>query len=137
MTPRRLVVVGASLAGLRAVEGARRDGFAGTVTLIGAEEHLPYNRPPLSKACLEAGPGEVPDTTFRNEHTLRAELGADLRLGAPAAGLDTEARAVRVNGAPVPYDALVIATGAPPRPMPGTEGGTGVHSLRTADDAAA
>ncbi|MFI6937344.1 NAD(P)/FAD-dependent oxidoreductase [Streptomyces sp. NPDC050287] len=137
MTPRRLVVVGASLAGLRAVEGARRSGFAGTVTLIGAEEHLPYDRPPLSKAYLEAGPGEPPDTTFRTEHTLRTELGVELRLGASASGLDTEARAVLVDGAPVPYDALVIATGAAARTVPGTEGITGVHSLRTADDAAA
>lgn len=137
-TPQRLVVVGASLAGLRAVEGARANGFTGSITLIGAEDHLPYDRPPLSKACLAATPGGPPDTTFRSEDTLRGELGVDLRLGAPASGLDTESRAVLVDGgAPVPYDALVIATGAVARVLPGTEDLAGVHTLRTADDAAA
>jgi NADPH-dependent 2,4-dienoyl-CoA reductase/sulfur reductase-like enzyme len=137
-TPQRLVVVGASLAGLRAVEGARASGFSGSITLIGAEEHLPYDRPPLSKACLAATPDGLPDTTFRSEDTLRHELGVDLRLGAPASGLDTEGRAVLMeDGAPVPYDALVIATGAVARVLPGTEGLASVHALRTADDAVA
>lgn len=137
-TPQRLVVVGASLAGLRAVEGARASGFTGSITLIGAEDHLPYDRPPLSKACLAEAPGGPPDTTFRTEDTLRGELGVDLRLGARATGLDTEGGAVLVDcGAPVPYDALVIATGAVARVLPATEGLAGVHTLRTADDAAA
>ncbi|MDX2600338.1 FAD-dependent oxidoreductase [Streptomyces caniscabiei] len=134
----RLAVVGASLAGLRAVESARRSGFTGSVTLIGAEEHLPYNRPPLSKEYLAATPDGPPETTFRSEDTLRGELGVDLRLGAPATALDTEGRAVLVDGgAPVPYDALVIATGAVARVLPGTERLAGVHTLRTVDDAAA
>ena len=135
-TPQRLVVVGAALAGLRGVAGARASGFTGPVTLIGAEDHLPYDRPPLSKAYLAEAPGGPPDTTFRSEDTLRRELGVDLRLGARATGLDTESRTVLVDdGTPVPYDALVIATGA--RVLPGTEDLAGVHTLRTADDAAA
>lgn len=132
----RLVVVGASLAGLRAVEGARRSGFTGSITLIGAEEHLPYNRPPLSKAYLAATPSVPLNTTFRAEAALRDELGVDLRLGARATALDTDGRAVLVDaGDPVPYDALVIATGAVARVLPGTEQLAGVHTLRTVDDA--
>ncbi|MFF4260446.1 NAD(P)/FAD-dependent oxidoreductase [Streptomyces sp. NPDC001663] len=135
---RRLVVVGASLAGLRAVESARRSGFTGSVTLIGAEEHLPYNRPPLSKAYLAAEPAVPVGTTFRAEAALRDELGVELRLGAPATALDTEDRAVLVDGDDlVPYDALVIATGAVARVLPGTENLAGVHTLRTVDDAVA
>jgi NADPH-dependent 2,4-dienoyl-CoA reductase/sulfur reductase-like enzyme len=132
----RLVVVGASLAGLRAAEATRRAGFKGTVTLVGAEEHLPYDRPPLSKGFLDAGgPDRV--QPFRTEAGLRDELGVDLMLGAPAQGLDVEAREVAVGGRTVAYDALVIATGASPRSVPGIEGLARVHSLRTAEDAAA
>lgn len=129
-----LVVVGASLAGLRAVESARRHGFDGRIVLVGAEEHLPYDRPPLSKKFLDAdGAGQV--TPFRAESELRDELGVELRLGAGADGLDTVAREVSVDGAPIRYDALVIATGAAPRRFPGADGLRGVHSLRSAEDA--
>jgi NADPH-dependent 2,4-dienoyl-CoA reductase/sulfur reductase-like enzyme len=133
-----LVVVGASLAGLRAVEAARKSGYAGTITLIGAEEHLPYNRPPLSKGFLGV---EAPaDLAFRPEAALRDELGVDLRLGRCAVGLDTRARVVHLDGGDVPYSALVIATGAQARPLPGITGpGTapprGLCTLRTLDDA--
>lgn len=138
--PRRLVVVGASLAGLRAVEAARKTGFDGEIVLIGAEEHLPYDRPPLSKAFLAAAedggePAEVP--WFRTEEVLREELGVDVRLGSPATALDTDARTVTVGGEQVAYDALVIATGAHARTLPGTEGLDGVHPLRTLDDSLA
>ncbi|MFI6321015.1 NAD(P)/FAD-dependent oxidoreductase [Nonomuraea sp. NPDC050556] len=130
-----LVVVGASLAGLRAVEAARRYGFAGPITLVGAERHLPYDRPPLSKACLDLdGP---PDTTFRTEQLLRSELGVELALGEAATGLDTVGRKVLVGGREIGYDALVIATGATARTLPGTDGLPGVHTLRTLDDATA
>lgn len=134
MSTHRLVVVGASLAGLRAVEGARRAGFDGPVTLLGAEEHLPYDRPPLSKAFLDAD--EPPDTTYRS-HDQLSELGVDLRLGVPAAALDTAARVVVAGGHEIPYDGLVIATGAKARTLPGVEGLRGVHTLRTVDDARA
>ncbi|WP_158890865.1 NAD(P)/FAD-dependent oxidoreductase [Amycolatopsis anabasis] len=127
----RLVVVGASLAGLRAVEAARKAGFDGTITLIGAEPHLPYDRPPLSKAFLESV--EEPRVTqYRDEAKLRDELRIDLRLGTPASAVDTEARAVRVGEEAVRYDALVIATGAQARTLPGC-----ARPLRTVDDARA
>lgn len=129
-----LVVVGASLAGLRAVEAARRTGFSGPVTLIGVEDRAPYDRPPLSKAFLDGSVADVPP--FRTVDELRDDLGVELLLGNPADGLDTAAREVSVDGRPVPYDALVIATGATPRPFPGT-GLDGVHTLRTAGDASA
>src|SRR5438067_126640 len=130
---RNLVVVGASLAGLRAVEGARKAGFDGRITLVGAEEHLPYDRPPLSKSYLDDA--EPQATIFRSEEVLRDELGVDLRLGTPATGLDTAAKEVRVGDSGLSYDALVIATGAAARTLPG--GLNGVHTLRTLDDAVA
>ncbi|MEV4549000.1 NAD(P)/FAD-dependent oxidoreductase [Nonomuraea wenchangensis] len=133
MSGRRLVVVGASLAGLRAVEAARKSGFDGSVVLIGAEPHLPYDRPPLSKAFLD-GAG-LP--AFRTEEVLRDELGVRLVLGAPATALDTVARVVTAGEREFGYDALVIATGAAARTLPGTGGLTGVHTLRTRDDALA
>ncbi|MGY4101918.1 NAD(P)/FAD-dependent oxidoreductase [Nocardia sp. R16R-3T] len=139
MSQENLVVVGASLAGLRAVEAARKAGFEGSITLIGAEAHLPYDRPPLSKAYLEQLPdGEGPASTiFRDEDVLRGELGVELVLGAPATGLDTEGKRVLIGDRAVSYDALVIATGADARMLPGAEGLSGVHALRTLDDAIA
>lgn len=138
MTSEHLVVVGASLAGLRAIEAARKLGFDGKITLIGAEPHLPYDRPPLSKAYLDAieDGGEPESTVFRTEDMLRDELGVELVLGAPATGLDTVSRIVTVKGGlQVPYDALVIATGAHARRLPGTDHLKGVYTLRTLDDA--
>ncbi|WP_183097277.1 NAD(P)/FAD-dependent oxidoreductase [Nocardioides pelophilus] len=137
--PRRLVVVGASLAGLRAVEAARKAGFDGEIVLVGAEPHLPYDRPPLSKAFLDravAGEGLAPPPYFRTAETM-CELGVELRLGVPASGLDTDRRVVLVGDEEVAYDALVIATGAQPRMLPGVEGLAGVHALRTLDDSIA
>ncbi|MCW2607011.1 MAG: pyridine nucleotide-disulfide oxidoreductase, partial [Frankiales bacterium] len=132
-----LVVVGASLAGLRAVEAARRGGHAGEVVLVGAEEHLPYDRPPLSKACLAPGDEVVPH--LLDEEAL-TELGVRLRLGAPAGGLDLAAREVLVGGERLHYGALVVATGAHARALPASLPGhdlPGVHVLRTLDDARA
>jgi NADPH-dependent 2,4-dienoyl-CoA reductase/sulfur reductase-like enzyme len=134
MPSEHLVVVGASLAGLRAVESARRGGFGGTITLIGAEEHVPYDRPPLSKDFLTAE--DAPSATIlREEAMLRDELGINLRLGTRATGLDTGGRTVLTEDGPVGYTSLVIATGASPRTLPGTEHLAGVHVLRTIDDA--
>ncbi|UAK39390.1 FAD-dependent oxidoreductase [Gordonia bronchialis] len=137
MAIEKLVVVGASLAGLRAVEAARKAGFDGSITLIGAEEHLPYDRPPLSKAFLEPGDETVDSPYFRSEELLRDELGVTLELGRPARGLDVESRSVLVGDDRIPYDALIIATGSTPRMIPGTEEMAGVHALRTLDDAIA
>lgn len=139
MTADRFVVVGASLAGLRAVESARKAGYTGAITLIGAEQHLPYDRPPLSKAYLD-GPdsGTPPESpTFRTEEILRDELGVDLMLGSPATGLDTERKQVRVGDRAVDYDTAVLATGATARQLPSVPELAGVHTLRTLDDAMA
>ncbi|SFW75943.1 NAD(P)/FAD-dependent oxidoreductase [Amycolatopsis australiensis] len=125
-----LVVAGASLAGLRAVESARRTGYRGRIVLVGAEEHLPYDRPPLSKALLDPD-GPRAAEPFHAEGVLRDELGVELMLGAPAENLDTAAREVVVAGKAVPYRALVIATGATARRLPGA------RTLRTAEDAVA
>lgn len=131
-----LVVVGASLAGLRAAEAARAAGHEGPVTLVGAEAHLPYDRPPLSKQLLApGGPADV--APYRTRAQL-AELGVTLRLGAAATALDTAAQEVVVDGTPLRYDALVVATGATPRTLACARSRPrGVHTLRTRDDALA
>ncbi len=129
-----LVVVGASLAGLRAVEAVRNDGFEGTVTLVGAEEHLPYDRPPLSKDHL--ADDEPGDSTYREQEKLD-EIQVDLVLGAPATALDVDARRVTVGDREIGYDGLVIATGAHARELPASVVApdlAGVVTLRTRDD---
>lgn len=128
------MVVGASLAGLRAVEGARKAGWSGRVVLVGAEDHLPYDRPPLSKAFLGGGP-EPEAPSYRSPDELAA-LGVELRLGTPATGLDVAAREVVLGEERLPYAALVLATGAAARRLPG-QAPEGVHALRTLDDARA
>lgn len=127
-----LVVVGASLAGLRAAEAGRRAGFAGRITLVGDEPHLPYDRPPLSKACLETD--DAPDVTYEPARHF-AEWGIDLRLGVRATAVDPEARLIAVGDTELAYDSLVIATGSRARTLQDTEGLAGVHVLRTLDDA--
>lgn len=129
-----LVVVGASLAGLRAVEAVRNDGFTGSITLVGAEEHLPYDRPPLSKEHL--GDDDPRDPTYREQEKL-TELDVELVLGAPAEELDVENRTVTVGGRGIEYSGLVVATGADARPLPASVCApdlAGVVTLRTLDD---
>jgi NADPH-dependent 2,4-dienoyl-CoA reductase/sulfur reductase-like enzyme len=136
----RFVVVGASLAGLRAAQTARKSGYDGPLTLVGGEVHLPYDRPPLSKAYLEAGADGPEDPTYRTDEELRAELGdkAELRLNTWATGLDPERRVVSLSdGTELEYGSVVIATGAKARTLPGAEKLAGVHTLRTLDDAVA
>ena len=129
-----LIVVGASLAGLRAVEAARRFGYPGPITLIGDEPHPPYDRPPLSKAFLAAG--DSMDPTFRSALRL-AEAGVDLRLGQPASAVDTATKRVAVDGEWLDYSGLIIATGASARRLPDLGSLAGIHQLRTREDAAA
>ncbi|MPY49998.1 NAD(P)/FAD-dependent oxidoreductase [Streptomyces acidicola] len=127
---RRIVVVGASAAGLAAVETLRREGYDGTLTLIGDEPHAPYDRPPLSKQLL-AGEWSPERLALRHSADLGA-LDLDLRLGIAATGLDVPGRRLRLaDGSTVPYDGLVVATGVRPRRLPGE----GAHVLRTLDDA--
>lgn len=129
---RRIVVVGAGLAGLRAGQELRRQGFEGEVTIVGDEEHLPYNRPPLSKQVL-AGEMEPQECTLP-----RDDLDATWLLGRPAAGLDTGGRAVHLSdGQALPYDGLVIATGRRAREWPNLPNLAGFHRLRGLDDAIA
>jgi 3-phenylpropionate/trans-cinnamate dioxygenase ferredoxin reductase component len=129
----RVVIVGASAAGLTVAEALRRRGYDGKLTLIGDEPHAPYDRPPLSKQIL-AGTWEPDKVRLRSDAALD-ELGAGLVLGHAAVGLDAARRQVLVAGrAAVGYDALVIATGVSPRRLPGMDL-AGVHLLRTLDDA--
>jgi len=131
--PRAVTIVGASLAGLNAGEALRREGFDGRVTLIGAENHLPYDRPPLSKQVL-AGDWEPERAALTDPEELE-EDGIEVRLGVRATALDLAARELTLHtGETVEFDGLVIATGARCRTMPGTEGISGVHVLRSLDD---
>jgi 3-phenylpropionate/trans-cinnamate dioxygenase ferredoxin reductase subunit len=130
-----VVVVGGSLAGLRAAEELRHRGFDGRLTVVGDEEHRPYDRPPLSKQVL-AGSWDLDriELTVGGEGGLDG-LDVDWRLGTRATGLDPAGRRVTLaGGEDVPYDGLVIATGARPRALPGTGQLAGVHTLRTLDD---
>jgi NADPH-dependent 2,4-dienoyl-CoA reductase/sulfur reductase-like enzyme len=132
----RIVVVGASLAGLRAAEALRWGGFTGTLVLVGAEEHLPYDRPPLSKQVL-AGNWDADRVWLRKPDDYEP-LGLDLRLGQQATDLDVAGREVVLHGGErLPYDAAILATGAAPRRLPGTPQLDGVVELRTLDDALA
>jgi NADPH-dependent 2,4-dienoyl-CoA reductase/sulfur reductase-like enzyme len=129
----RVVIVGASAAGLSTAEALRRAGHQGSVTLIGDEPHLPYDRPPLSKQLLK---GEwQPERMFLRPSADIDALGLDLRLGLAATGLDLAEQTVELaDGTRVAYDHLVVATGVRPRRLPGNEDVAGVHVLRTLDD---
>ena len=129
----RIVVVGASLAGLRACESLRMAGYSGTITLIGAERHEPYDRPPLSKALLK-GEWEPDRIRLRKPDDL-AGLDLDMRLGVVANGLDVAARTVSIEGGEsVAGDGVIIATGSVPRRLPNQPDLDGVTVLRTLDD---
>jgi NADPH-dependent 2,4-dienoyl-CoA reductase/sulfur reductase-like enzyme len=131
-----VAIVGASLAGLRAAETLRAEGHTGTVVLIGAEPHLPYDRPPLSKQFL-AGTWSLDRVLLRPSEKITA-LGLDLRLGHRAGRLDVEGHTLEIDdGTTVRYDGLVLATGAQPRPLPGAGELPGVHVLRTLEDSIA
>ena len=131
-----IAVVGASLAGLRAVEALRREGYEGRLALVGAEAHLPYDRPPLSKEILQ-GKWDVERTPLRMEQSYD-ELELDLRLGRRALALDPAGRRLELDdGSSLGFDGLVIATGAAPRALPGAPPLDGVYVLRTLEDAVA
>ena len=131
-----VVVVGAGLGGLRCAEALRAGGFAGSLTLVGEESRLPYDRPPLTKQLL-AGTWDEARVTLVTADAL-ATLGIDLVAGATATSLDVAGRAVRLaDGRVLAGDAVVLATGAQPRWLPGTEGAPGVHVIRTMDQSLA
>lgn len=126
MAMERVVIAGAGLAGARTAEALRTRGFTGAVTLLGAERHPPYDRPPLSKAVLA---GEQDDSTLATDWSA---LGVDLATGVRASRLDTAG--LHTTDGVHTFDHLVIATGATPRRLPG-DGPQ--HTLRTATDARA
>jgi 3-phenylpropionate/trans-cinnamate dioxygenase ferredoxin reductase subunit len=129
-----VVIAGASAAGLSVAETLRRDGFDGRITLLGEEDLLPYDRPPLSKEIL-AGTWSEDKLPLRDSDKIAA-LDLDLRLGVRADAVDTASRSVALSdGSQAQYHHLVIATGVRPRRLPGTDGLAGVHVLRTLDDA--
>ncbi|MEU1620161.1 FAD-dependent oxidoreductase [Streptomyces sp. NPDC005722] len=131
---RTVLVVGASLAGLSAARALRARGFDGRLVVVGEEPHRPYDRPPLSKEFL-AGRAEEPALVLEADGE---DLGAEWLLGARAVTLDPGARGVRLaDGRSVTADGVVIATGAAARTLPGAAAGSGVHTLRTLDDARA
>ena len=123
-------MVGASLAGTRAAETLRAEGFTGELVVVGDEAHAPYDRPPLSKEVLTAA--DEPDVGLR----AASGLDARLELGVAATGLDLgECRVALADGRSLPFDGLVVASGCAARTLPGTEGFERVRTLRTLDDA--
>ncbi|MFF4773647.1 NAD(P)/FAD-dependent oxidoreductase [Microtetraspora fusca] len=130
-------IVGAGLAGAKAAQTLREEGFTGEIVLIGAEQERPYERPPLSKGYLQ-GATEVAKV-YVHEPGWYAEHDVRLLLGVAATAVDPVAHEVHLaNGRRQPYDKLLLATGATPRPLP-VEGADleGVHYLRTLADSQA
>ncbi len=128
----RIVAVGGGVASAAAIAELRSEGFDGDITLVSAEDTVPYERPPLSKEFLLGRSGSVPvkDPSWYQQNAV------ELLLGVRATGLDLAARTVHLSGGSVlPYDQLLLATGVRPRVLPGIDG-EGVCYLRTVQDAA-
>ncbi|MCT9142979.1 NAD(P)/FAD-dependent oxidoreductase [Streptomyces violarus] len=132
---RTVTIVGASLSGLYAARELRAQGYDGRLVIVGDEPHHPYDRPPLSKDFLTGRADETQLALTDTEETT--ELGAEWILGIRARALDARSRTVLLeDGRTVSTDGVVIATGASARRLPG-DTLTGVHTLRTLDDARA
>ena len=128
---REIVIVGASLAGLRTAQALRRRGYDGVLTLVGREIHPPYDRPPLTKSALVHGPTleglTLPGTSA---------LGARWLRGRTAVGVDIAARRLHLDtGEELSFDGLVIASGAGARRLRTSDVGAAVHHVRTFEDA--
>ena len=129
-----IIVAGAGQAGSTLAETLRSEGFAGRLTLVGAEPVPPYQRPPLSKGYLL---GDVSrERLFLRPGDFYAEHDIDLRLGQPACDIDTVARTLRIGDETLRYDALALTTGLEPRNLPEDMGGSlgNVYSVRTLAD---
>ncbi|MFC7310310.1 NAD(P)/FAD-dependent oxidoreductase [Streptomyces monticola] len=146
MSAGRVAVVGASAAGLAAAEALRRHGWQGELSLIGAEPHLPYDRPPLSKQVLSGA--WAPERTWLRTREQLDSLGMDVRLGVSVAEMDSGARSVAdretgvrhltlSDGSGLDCAGVIAATGLLARAFPGAEGIAGVRGLRCMDDAMA
>ena len=129
-----IVVIGASLAGLRAAEALRAEGFDGTIRMVGGEDRLPYDRPPLSKQIL-AGDWQ-PDRLVLQPDPI-ADLDVELHLATWATGLDPGRKTVTTTDGDLAFDGCVLATGSTVRTLPGQPDLAGIHTLRTVDDALA
>jgi 3-phenylpropionate/trans-cinnamate dioxygenase ferredoxin reductase subunit len=130
---RRIVVVGNGIAGLTACDSLRTAGFDGELTVVGAEPHQPYSRPALSKAMLHGGEESMTPHQLPAPGHQATEL-----LGVSVTGLDADARLLTLDdGGQLPYDGLVIASGARPKRLVGDTAGQsrGIYTLRTIEDA--
>ena len=131
-----IVIVGSSLAGLRAAETLRQEKFDGRIVMIGAEDRAPYDRPPLSKKVL-SGEWDADRVTLRKPDDL-ATLNLDWKLGSPAVDVNTSERTVTLaSGETIAFDGLIIATGGIVKRLPNQPSWRGVHTLRTLDDSLA
>ena len=127
-----MIIIGAGECGTRAALALHQAGYDGPVTLLGAEPHAPYERPPLSKETLTA---ERPAPKAIGGAERLAEAGIDFRPSCRVRGIDRAAGRVLLDGEALSYHRLLLATGARPRPLPGADGPT-VATLRSLDDAA-
>jgi NADPH-dependent 2,4-dienoyl-CoA reductase/sulfur reductase-like enzyme len=129
----RVVIVGASLAGVRTAEALRAAGYQGSLMIVGGEAHLPYDRPPLSKGFLE-GKRTEEQLTLSPSNPSFSHLDAELRLGAPIVSSSFATGALQdAHGSTIEFDGLVIATGARLRRLDAAP--PGAFGLRTLDDA--
>jgi 3-phenylpropionate/trans-cinnamate dioxygenase ferredoxin reductase subunit len=128
-----LLIVGASLAGLTCAQSLRAEGYTKKITLIGAEKHLPYNRPPLSKQVL-SGKWQAAQTNIDSPEKFE-ELQLDFLIGEDALELNIASKEVRTSKRSLSFEDLIIATGASVRTLPSKENMSRVHVLRTLDDA--
>jgi 3-phenylpropionate/trans-cinnamate dioxygenase ferredoxin reductase component len=128
------VIVGAGLAGGKAAEALREQGYDGRLTLIGSEQHRPYERPPLSKAYLARS--EPLEKAYVHPAGWYAEHDVDLRTGSTVTAIDRDGHRIRLaDGTELGYRKLLLATGSSPRmlPLPGLDAAN-VYTLRTATD---
>ncbi|WP_329059198.1 NAD(P)/FAD-dependent oxidoreductase [Amycolatopsis sp. NBC_01480] len=130
MTSPTFLIIGAGLAGAKAAEALRDKGFDGEITIVGDEDHLPYDRPPLSKDYLAGNAAR--DSLYVHDATWYAEQRIELRPGVRATAIDRASHRVWLSdGGGLGYDKLLLATGARPRTLPGA---AGVHYLRRVED---
>ncbi len=130
---RRVVIVGASLAGSRTARELRDAGFSGDIVLVGDESHLPYDRPPLSKQVLSGR--WTPEQVVLHSREEWQDAGVELILGVRATGVHHQ-QVTLADGRELGFDELVIATGAAARRLPGQPDDPRIHVVRTCDDSA-